>query len=133
MALLLSDEQRKYSNHVGKLGLPRESFDRAQERAPLRAFTQLKRCNGICNELPFIGPENVGNAARDAAPMPGVMFEMIRPDLQFCRTHAATLLIACAECESAIGYSCGGIRADCGGQSAIDAGRFGVDSPTRRG
>lgn len=115
MTLLLADEQFKYPDDVGNLVLPRETFDRPQECPTLRAFAELKRCDGTCNELPFTGLENIGKAARNTAPVPRVMLEVIQPDLEFSGTHAATLLIAYSECERAIGYSCGGIRADCGG------------------
>jgi hypothetical protein len=119
MTLLLSDEQFKYPDHVGNLVLPRETFDRPQQCPSLRAFAELKRCDGACNELPFIGLENIGKAARNAAPVPGVMFEVIQPDLEFSRTHVATLLIAYPECARSIRYSCGGIRANCGEGRAV--------------
>jgi hypothetical protein len=90
MTLLLSDEQFKYPNDVRHLVLPREAFGRPQECPSLRAFAKLKRCDGACNALPFIGLENIGKAARNTAPVPGVMFEVIQPDLEFSRTHAAS-------------------------------------------
>jgi hypothetical protein len=97
MTLLLTDEQLKYPDHVGNFVPSREMLDRPQERPSLRALAKLKRSNGVRDELPFIGPENIGKTARDTAPVPGVMFEMIRPDLEFSGTHAATLLIACTQ------------------------------------
>jgi hypothetical protein len=115
MTLLLSDEQFKYSDHVRDLLLPRETLGSSQECPSLRAFAELKRCDGARNELPFIGLENIGKAARNPAPVPGVMFEVIQPDFEISRTHAATLPIAYSECERSFGYSCEGIRANCGG------------------
>jgi hypothetical protein len=88
MTLLLSNEQFKYPRRVRHLVLARETFDRPQEIPSVRAFAELKGCDGACNELPFLGPENIGKAAWHTAPVPRVMFEMIRPDFEFSRTHA---------------------------------------------
>jgi hypothetical protein len=60
----------------------------------LRLFAELKRCDRACNELSFIGLQNIGKAVRNTVRMQGVMFEMIQPDLEISSTHAATLLIA---------------------------------------
>jgi hypothetical protein len=65
-------------------------------------FAELKRRDGARNELPFIAPENIGKAARNTAPAPRVIFEVIQPDLEISGTHAAALLIAHTECESSI-------------------------------
>src|ERR1700733_1053593 len=114
MTLLFADEQFNYSKQVSNLSRG-ESFRRSQERPPVRLFAELKRCDGACYELPFIGPQNIGKPVRNTARLQGMMFEMIQPDLELSSTHAATLLIAHTECESSIGQSSGGIRADCGG------------------
>jgi hypothetical protein len=77
MTLLLSDKQFNYPKQVRYLLLPRETFCRSQECPPLGLFAELKRCDGACNEPPFIGPQNIGKAARNTARMQRVMFEMI--------------------------------------------------------
>jgi hypothetical protein len=92
MTLLLLDEQFNYPKQVRYL-FRGETFCRSQEHPPLRLFPELKRCDGVCNELPFIGPQNIGKAVRNTARMQGVMFEMIQPDLEISTTHAAALLI----------------------------------------
>jgi hypothetical protein len=92
MTLFLPDEQFNYPKQVRDLLLPRETFCRSQERPPLGLFTELKRCDGACNELPFIGPQNIGEAVMSTSRMQGVLFEMIQPDLELSSTHAATLL-----------------------------------------
>jgi hypothetical protein len=114
MTLLLADKQFNYPKQVRHLFFARESFRRSQERPPLRLFAELKRCDGACNELPFIAPQNIAEALRNTARTQRMMFEMIRPDLEISATHAATLLIAQAKCESSIGRLSGGIRAHCG-------------------
>jgi len=93
MTLLLSDEQFNNPRQVRYLSRG-ETLRRSQECPPLRLFAELKRCDGTCNELPFIRPQNIGKAVRNTARMPGVMFEMIQPDLEISNTHAASLLIS---------------------------------------
>jgi hypothetical protein len=93
MTLLLSDEQFNYPKQVRYLSRC-ETFCGSQKCPPIGLFAELKRCDGACNEFPFIGPQNIGKAARNTARMQGVMFEMIQPDLETSSTHAATLLIA---------------------------------------
>src|SRR5258708_1037341 len=102
MTLLLSNEQFHYPRQL-RYPSRGETLCRSQQCPPLRVFTELKRGDGACNELPFICLQNIGKAVRNTARMQGVIFEMIRPDLEIPRTHAATLLIAYTECESAIG------------------------------
>src|SRR5258708_3374756 len=92
MTLLLADEQFNYRKQL-RCPSRCETLCRSQQYPPLRLFAELKRCDGACNELAFIGPQNIGNAVRSTARMQGVMFEMIQPDLKISRTHAATLLI----------------------------------------
>jgi hypothetical protein len=93
VTLLLSDEQFNYRKQLRYLSRC-ETLCRSQQCPPLRLFAELKRCDGACDELPFIAPQNIGNAVRNTARMQGVMFEMIQPDLEISSTHAATLLIA---------------------------------------
>src|SRR5580704_7084217 len=93
MTLLFSDEQFNYPHQPRSLSRG-ETFRRSQQGPALRLFTQLKRGDGAGDELPFIGAEHVGKTVRNIARMPGVMFEMIQPDLKLSGTHAATLLIA---------------------------------------
>jgi hypothetical protein len=94
MTLLFADEQFNYSDQARDLLLPREALCRSQQTPPTRLFSELKGCDGACNELSLIGPQDIGKVARNTMPMPGVMFEMIQPDLKISGTHAATLLIA---------------------------------------
>ena len=94
MTPLLAQQQFNYPEQVRYLLLPRETFRRPQQCPPFRPLAELKRGDGACNELPLIGPQNIGKAAPNTAPMQGVMFEMIQPDLEFSSTHAAILLIA---------------------------------------
>lgn len=93
MTLLLSDQQFNDPEQVRHLSRG-ETFCRSQQCPPLRLFAELERCEGACNERPFIGPQNVRKAVRNTARMQGVMFEMIQPDLKISSTHAATPLIA---------------------------------------
>ena len=93
MTLLLSDEQFNDPKQVRYLSRG-ETFCRSYKCPPVRLFAELKRCNGACNKLPFIGLQNIGKAARNTARMQGVMFEMIQPDFEISSTHAATLPIA---------------------------------------
>src|SRR5258707_14378489 len=59
VALLLLDEQFNYSWQVRHLLLLRETLYRPQQCPPLRLFAELKRCDGACDELPFIAPQNI--------------------------------------------------------------------------
>ena len=93
MTLLLLDEQFNYSEQPGNLSRTK-TFCRSQKCPPLRLFAELKRCDGACNEIPFIWPQNIGNAVCNTARMQSVMFEMIQPDLEISITHAAILLVA---------------------------------------
>jgi hypothetical protein len=90
VALLLSDKQFENSKQVRHLMLPRETFRRSQQRPPLGLFAELKCCDRARNELPFIGPQNIGEAIGNTARMQRVMFEMIQPDLEISGAHAAS-------------------------------------------
>lgn len=90
MTLLLANEQFNYSDQVRNLSR-REALCRSQQCPPAGLLAELKRCDGACNELSFIGPQKIGKSARNTTRMPGVMFEMIQPDLKISGTHAATL------------------------------------------
>jgi hypothetical protein len=114
MALLFPDEQLKYSGDVRHLFLTRELFRRPQKSPPIRLFAELKCRYRACNELPLLRPQNIRMAVRNAPPAPGMMLEMIQPDLEFSGSHFPALLIAHTECESSFGYSREGMRADCG-------------------
>jgi hypothetical protein len=93
MTLFFSDKQFNYPEQVRFLSRAK-TFCRSQECPPLRLLAELKRSDGACKELPFVWPQNVGNALRNTARMQSVMFEMIQPDLEISSTHAATLLVA---------------------------------------
>jgi hypothetical protein len=93
MTLFFPDKQFKYPEQVRFLSRAK-TLCCAQECPPLRLLAELKRRDGACNELPFVWPQNIGNAVRNTAPMQSVMFEMIQPDLEISATHAATLLVA---------------------------------------
>ena len=93
MTLFFSDKQFNYPEQVRFLSRAK-TLCRAQECPPLRLLAELKRSDGACKELPFVWPQNVGNALRNTARMQSLMFEMIQPDLEISSTHVATLLVA---------------------------------------
>jgi hypothetical protein len=89
VALLLADEQFNYPGQARVLS-GCETFCRSQQCPPVRLFAELERCDGACDQLPLIGPENIGKAMRYTASMQGVIFEMIHPNLEISSPHAAT-------------------------------------------
>jgi hypothetical protein len=93
MTLFLLDEQFNYPDQVCDLPRPCETFGRSQECPSLRLFAELKRCDGTRNQSQLTGPQNIAKAVRNTARVTSVMFEMIQPDLEISRTHAAILLI----------------------------------------
>jgi hypothetical protein len=103
MALLFPDEQFNYPKHVRNLLRLCESFGRSKECPSLRLFAELERCDRARDELLFVGPQNIGKPGRNTARVPGMMFEVIQPDLEFSRIHAAALVIAYTECGSSFG------------------------------
>lgn len=122
MALLFSDEQLKYSGEVRLVVPAPELFRRPQQCPPFRLFAELECRDRASDALPFIRPQNIGMAALNTPPAPGVMFEVIQPYLEFPGSHSPALLIAYTECASSFGYWRGGIRADCGNELAHPCG-----------
>src|SRR5882757_1068605 len=71
----------------------REALRRSQECTSLGLFPELKRRNRARNEPPLIGPEKIGKAVWNTTRMLSMVFEVIQPDLEINRRHAATFLI----------------------------------------
>jgi len=94
MTSFFSNQQVDDPHQMRHLIRPREAFCRSQQRPPIGLLAELKRCDGARDELQFVGRQNVGKTVRYPARTQGVMFEVIQPDLQISRTHAATLPIA---------------------------------------
>jgi hypothetical protein len=94
MTPLFSNQQVDDRDQVRHLVRPGEAFRRSQERPSPRLFPELKRGDGARDELRFVGRQDIGKVVRYPAGTQGVMLEMIQPDLEISRTHAATLPIA---------------------------------------
>jgi hypothetical protein len=70
----------------------REALRRSQKHTSLRLFPELKRRNRARNQPPLIGPEKIGKAVWNTTRMLSMVFEVIQPDLEVNRRHAATPL-----------------------------------------
>ena len=90
MTPLFSNQQVDDPDQVRHLVRPGEAFRRSQERPPPGLFPELKRGDGARDEPRFVGRQDIGKAARHPAGTQGVMLEVIQPDLEISRTHAAT-------------------------------------------
>jgi hypothetical protein len=71
-----------------------ETVGRSKESPSFRLFAELKRGDRACDELLFVGLQNIGKAALNATPVQRVMFEVIQPDLKISKIHTATLPFA---------------------------------------
>jgi hypothetical protein len=94
MTPLFSNQQVDDPDQVRHLVRPSEAFRRSQEPPSPSLFAELKRGDGARDELRFVGRQDIGKAVRYPAGTQGVMREVIQPDLEISRTHAATLPIA---------------------------------------
>src|ERR1700723_2806686 len=103
MALLFSDEQFNDSDQVRQLLRPCETFGRSSKCPPLRLLAELKRRDGARDELQLVGPHHIGQTVRNTGRMPDMMFEVIQPDLEIQRTHAAPSRLHNTECASSFG------------------------------
>jgi hypothetical protein len=66
----------------------------SQKFRPSRLFAELNGREGIRYEPQFVGLQTIGSIRRHIAGTQGVIFEVIRPDLEISRTHRVTLMIA---------------------------------------
>ena len=71
----------------------REALRRPQERTSLGLFPELKRRNRARDEPPLIGHQKIGKSGWNTTRILSVVFEVIQPDLEINRSHAATPLI----------------------------------------
>jgi hypothetical protein len=98
-----------------------EALRRSLERTSLGLLPELKRRNRARNQPPLIGPKKIGKAVWNTTRMLSVVFEVIQPDLEVNRRHAAALLIPPTgkQCASRFGQFCGGIRANSGSSEEL--------------
>jgi hypothetical protein len=70
-----------------------EALRRSLERTSLGLLPELKRRNRARNQPPLIGPKEIGKAVWNTTRMLSMVLEVIQPDLEVNRRHAAALLI----------------------------------------
>jgi hypothetical protein len=70
-----------------------EALRCSQERTSLGLLPELKRRNRVRNQPPLIGPKKIGKAVWNTTRMLRMVLEVIQPDLEVNRRHAAALLI----------------------------------------
>ena len=94
MAQLLMYQQFNNPGQVCNPFLLGKALGCAQQLRPSRLFAELNGRDGIRNEPQFVGRQAIGSPLRSIAGAQGVIFEVIRPDLEISRTHRVTLVIA---------------------------------------
>jgi len=94
MTQLLMYEQFNNSGQVRSPLRLGKALGCAQKLWPSCLLAELHGRDGIRNEPQFFGPQTIGSILRNIAGAQGVIFEVIRPDLEISRTHRVTLMIA---------------------------------------
>jgi hypothetical protein len=81
VTLFLADEQLDDSHQMRQLVRTGEASRGLQQIDPLRLFAPLKGRNGPGDESPLLLAQMVADVRGNLPRMPGVMLEVIQPDL----------------------------------------------------